>query len=169
MKGITLATSLRERFNKSLVNPGERRVLSVVRLVCLFAVTCATLPLCGCGKSGPVLHEVQGTVKFGSQPLTTGTVSLRAERDNTTRHQPTGLIDEQGRYRIYTTGQPGAPPGWYRVVVFATEPLVDSGKVSPGLPKSIIPVRYNNVSTSPFSFEVKASPAAGEYDLQLDP
>ena len=53
-------------------------------------------------------------------------------------------------------------------MVFATEPLFDNGKVSPSLPKSIIPVRYNNVSTSPFSFEVKAKPAAGEYDLKLE-
>lgn len=144
-------------------------MLSIIRLVCLCTATCASLPLCGCGQSGPLLHEVQGTVKFGSQPLTTGTVSLRADGDNTTRHQPTGLIDKAGHYRIYTTSQPGAPPGRYRVVVFATEPLIDTGKVSPGLPKSIIPVRYNHVSTSPLSFEVKASPAAGEYDLQLDP
>jgi len=143
-------------------------VLSVVRLICLFAITGAILPLCSCGQSGPLLHEVQGTVKFGNQPLTTGTVSLRADGDNTTRHQPTGLIDKEGHYRIYTTGLPGAPPGIYRVVVFATEPIIDTGRVSPGLPKSIIPVRYNNVSTSPLSFEAKASPAAGEYDLQLD-
>lgn len=143
-------------------------MLSVVRLICLSAVTCAIPPLCGCGQSGPLLHEVQGTVKFGSQPLTTGTVSLRAERDNTTRHQPTGLIDKDGHYRIYTTGLPGAPPGSYRVVVFATEPLIDTGRVSPSLPKSIIPVRYNNVSTSPLSLEAKANPAAGEYDLQLE-
>ncbi|WP_254510570.1 hypothetical protein [Anatilimnocola floriformis] len=139
-------------------------MLSLIR----WAWPCAAIfLLSGCGQSGPVLHEVRGQVSYGGAPLTTGTVSLRAVRDNETQHQPTGLINERGEYRIYTANQPGAPPGWYSVVVFATEPLVDTGKVSPGLPRSIIPVRYNNVGTSPFSFEVKPTPAAGEYDLQL--
>lgn len=122
----------------------------------------------GCGPSGPVLHEVRGSVRLGDAPLTTGVVSLRADQGNTTLHQPTGTIDNRGQYRIYTSGQPGAPPGAYRVVVFATEPTVDTGKVSPGMPKSLIPTRYNNVSTSPLEFEVTAAPAAGAYDLQLE-
>lgn len=140
-----------------------------MRWLAIICGCCAGFALAGCGPSGPVLYEVRGAVTFAGKPLTTGTVSLRADRDNDTRHQPTGLIDSRGQYRIYTTEKPGAPPGWYRVVVFATEPLVDSGKVSPGMPKSIIPIRYNNASNSPLSFEVKAKPSAGEYDLQLDP
>lgn len=142
-------------------------MLAVVRSH--FVVGCTLVALAGCGASGPKLYEVRGAVTYDGRPLTTGTVSLRADRNNETRHQPTGLIDARGNYRIYTTEKPGAPSGWYRVVVFATEPLVDSGKVSPGLPKSIIPVRYNNASTSPFEFEVKAQPTAGEYDLKLEP
>jgi hypothetical protein len=140
-----------------------------VRWLPIFCSCCAAMVFGGCSQSGPKLYEVRGAVTYDGKPLTTGTVSLRADRDNETRHQPTGLIDARGNYRIYTTEKPGAPGGWYRVVVFATEPLVDSGKVSPGLPKSIIPVRYNNVSTSPFAFEVKAKPAVGEYDLKLEP
>lgn len=131
------------------------------------------LPACllvsaGCGSSTPALHEVRGSVRFGDAPLTTGVVSLRADKQNTTLHQPTGTIESSGRYRIFTSGKPGAPPGAYRVVVFATEPTVDTGKVSPGLPKSLIPTRYNNPSTSPLEFEVTAAPAAGAYDLQLE-
>ena len=140
-------------------------MLSLIRLAWPIA---AISLLSGCGKSGPVLHEVRGKVSYGGQPLVTGTVSLRAWNGNETRHQPTGLINERGEYRIYTTNLPGAPPGWYRAVVFATEPLVDNGKVSPSLPKSIIPVHYNNVGTSPFTIEVKPNPAAGEYDLRLE-
>lgn len=126
------------------------------------------LLLSGCGKSGPVLHEVSGSVRFGDAPLTTGVVSLRAFKGNSTLHQPTGTIDATGRFRIFTTGQPGAPPGWYRVVVFATEPIVDNGKASPGLPKSLIPVVYNNAGTSPLEFEVTAAPAEAAYDLRLE-
>ena len=143
-------------------------MLSMFSVRCLAFGVCLLLIQIGCGPAGPVLHEVRGSVKFAGAPLTTGVVSLRGDKGNSTLHQPTGTIDASGRYRIYTTGKPGAPPGWYRVVVFATEPTVDTGKVSPGMPKSIIPIRYNNANTSPLEIEVTAAPAAGVYDLQLE-
>ena len=143
-------------------------------MLAMFSVRCLAVPVglllvqAGCGSSSPALQEVRGTVRFGEAPLTTGVVSLRADQGNTTQHVPTGTIDGSGHYRIYTNSQPGAPPGRYRVVVFATEPTVDTGKASPGMPKSLIPARYNHASTSPLVFEVTASPAAGSYDLRLE-
>lgn len=140
----------------------------------MFSVRCLVFGVClllfptGCGPAGPVLHEVRGAVKYAGVPLTTGVVSLRGDKGNSTLHIPTGTIDGSGRYRVFTNGKPGAPPGWYRVVVFATEPTVDTGKVSPGMPKSIIPIRYNNATTSPLEIEVTATPAEGAYDLQLE-
>src|SRR5262245_36253400 len=119
---------------------------------CLAWPSFLLLVCCSCGSSQPPLHEVRGTVRFGAASLATGVVSLRADKGNTTQHIPTGTIDGSGRYRIYTNGRPGAPPGWYRAVVFATEPTVDTGKASPGMPKSLIPIRYNNANTSPLEF-----------------
>ncbi|QDU25903.1 hypothetical protein ETAA8_09750 [Anatilimnocola aggregata] len=121
----------------------------------------------GCSEPGEALLDVRGTVQLEQEPLTTGVVSLRAENGNETRHQPTGLIDSQGNYRLYTAGRPGAPPGFYRVVVFANEPAIDLSKVHPGLPKSLIPKRYNDAISSPLAFEVKPDAAAGSYNLQL--
>ncbi|WP_425617439.1 hypothetical protein NA78x_001116 [Anatilimnocola sp. NA78] len=129
-------------------------------------LACAMVCAIGCGSS-EVLLDVSGTVRLDEAPLTTGVVSLRAGDGNGTLHQPTGLIDAQGNYRIYTASKAGAPPGKYRVVVFATEPTVDMSKVHPGLPKSLIPQRYNNAHSSPLSFEVDRVAAAGAYDLQL--
>jgi hypothetical protein len=113
--------------------------------------------------------EVQGEVKFGDAPLTTGVISLRPAPGNETPHHPTGLIDNLGHFRIYTGGQPGAPPGQYRVVVFATEPLIDSKQAHPGLPRSLIPKRYNDASSTPLVMDVVRDPLPGQYNLKLLP
>lgn len=125
------------------------------------------------GCSGPVketLYPVVGVVKVGERPLATGTVSLRPDRGggNAIWHNPTGEIDREGRYELFTTGRPGAPPGKYKVVVFATEE-VDVPGAHPGMPKSIINTKYNSEQTSPLAYEVVAAPADGTYDLQLSP
>jgi hypothetical protein len=109
-------------------------------------------------------------VTLGGQPLTTGTVSLRADagQGNHTQHQPTGRIDTQGRYQIYTTERSGAPPGWYKVVVFASSQTDEKGQAHPGMPKSIIDLRYNDPAKTPLAMEVKADQPAGTYDLKLE-
>jgi len=123
--------------------------------------------LSGCGSEDTGLLPVSGQVFYDGKPLTTGTVSFHPL--NTTGHVPTGVIDKEGRYIISTNYQPGAPAGRYKVVVNATEPVeVIPGKASPGLPKSIIPGRYNQGGTSPFEIEVKADPAPDAYDLRLE-
>lgn len=149
--------------------PACKQLLRAIResvVVIALAPLFAGAILCGCG-SRETLLEVRGQVKLDEAPLTTGVVSLRAEQGNDTLHQPTGLIDASGTYRIYTAGKVGAPPGKYRVVVFATEPTVDMSKVHPGLPKSLIPKCYNNAVSSPLGFEVDRAAVAGAYDLQL--
>lgn len=125
--------------------------------------------LVGCGPRGEELFEVRGQVELGGAPLTTGVVSLRADRDNKTPHHPTGLIDSQGHYQVFTSGQPGAPPGWYRVVIFATEATANTKQAHPGLPKSLIPRRYNDAGSTPLSIEVKRDATAGAFDLKLTP
>jgi hypothetical protein len=127
------------------------------------------MAIAGCGSRGDGLVEVQGEVSLGGAPLTTGVISLRPAPGNETPHHPTGLIDSQGHFRIYTSGQPGAPPGQYRVVVFATEPLADSKQAHPGMPRSIIPKRYNDASSTPLAMDVVRGPIPGQYDLKLLP
>lgn len=123
--------------------------------------------LAGCGSGGSGMLPVSGQVFYDGQPLTTGTVSLHPI--GTTGHVPTGVIDDHGRYTLSTNYQPGAPPGQYKAVVHATEPIESApGKAHPGLPKSLIPTRYNQGSTSPLDLEVRPDAPAGAYDLRLE-
>lgn len=128
-----------------------------------FALACLT----GCGGNDLGLIPVSGRVFYDNQPLTTGTVSFHLA--DTTGHVPTGVIDKEGRYFLSTNYQPGAPPGRYKVVIHATEPTDNPGKASPGLPKSLIPARYNQGSTTPFAIEVQPDAPADAYDLRLEP
>lgn len=131
----------------------------------------------GCSKpSGPELCPIEGQVWLDGQPLVSGSVSFRAESrgsggggnssDEAGWHQPTGSISPEGKYRVYTQGRWGAPPGRYRVVVFSTESTAGTA-AHPGLPRSVIPARYNDPRQSPLAVEVEPSPEPGRYDLRL--
>ena len=119
-----------------------------------------------CSQSPPSdLIPVTGRVHLDGQTLVSGSISFRPEARETW-HQPTGSITAEGRYTIYTTSRAGAPPGRYRVVVFATEQS-RSSEAHPGMPKSIIPKRYNDPQSTPLQVVVSADQMTGAYDLDL--
>jgi len=123
----------------------------------------------GC-EQGPreVLHPVKGRITLDGKPLPRGAVTLHPESTAATWHQPTGMIEPPGEYVVYTNGRPGAPPGPYHVVVFATDAATTSdGAARPGLPKSLVPLRYNDSQQTPLRLTVVAQPTAGSYDLEL--
>ncbi len=122
----------------------------------------------GCGGSGGLnLVPVVGQVTLDGRPLTGGQVVFHpdAARGNNSLDEPRGPIDAQGRYELSTVGRKGVVPGWYKVAVIATEPFDPQHPYV--LPKSLIPVRYNDPSASGLTREVTASPAPGAYDLKL--
>jgi hypothetical protein len=123
----------------------------------------------GCrGPSGAgKLVRVSGRVTVGSQPLTRGTVSFRpdASRGNNTLHEPYGEIDAQGIYRLFTAGNPGAPLGWYKVLVVSMDDVDPDNPYA--LRKSFINPRYGQLETSGLALEVLEQPADGAYDLPL--
>lgn len=122
----------------------------------------------GCGGEPAVeLPAVEGIVTLDDRPLPRGTVSLRPDGENPTEHHPTGMIGPDGRYTIYTAGEPGAPVGRYRVLVFANEEVLDDRSAHPSLPKSIVPARYRAVGDTPLEIEVLDQPQPGRYDLRL--
>ena len=125
--------------------------------------------LSGCAQPPrELLLPVQGMITLDGQPLPRGAVTLHPLSTKTTWHQPTGMIEPAGRYIVYTNSSAGAPPGAYRVVVFASEATTGSdGTARPGLPKSLIPNRYNQPDQTPLRLEVVAQPAANSYDLEL--
>lgn len=139
------------------------------RLATTTLLTAGIAGLSGCSEAPKSnLVPVEGRVTLDGKPLTSGSVSLRPESKGTW-DQPTGPIaGEDGHYTIYTNGQRGAPPGAYRVVIFATESgKTSSGAAHPGMPKSVIPKRYNDPQSTPLRVQVGASSGPAAFDLEL--
>jgi hypothetical protein len=128
-----------------------------------------SMTFAGCSsKPKELLVPVRGKITLDGQPLPRGSVTLRVEQPGQTWHQPTGTIETPGQYVVYTNGRSGAPPGSYRVVVFATEALKNAdGAAHPGLPQSIIPARYNQPDATPLRLTVSERPSSTGYDLEL--
>lgn len=120
----------------------------------------------GCEKPSNLI-PVTGKVTLEGQPLVHGTVSYRPQGDLTSP-QATGPLDKEGTYRLYTDGQPGAPAGRYRVVVFAYDQPT-SGPGHRGLPRSVISDRYHREETTPLEREVRTDAPPSAYDLELKP
>src|SRR5271166_493857 len=124
--------------------------------VCLAGLT-------GCGSSGESQLPVEGKVWLGEKPLTTGAVILRpdAAKGNTSKHEPRGKIDAEGKYQVMTALREGAPPGWYKVGVIATEAIDPKNPYSPR--RTVIPTKYNDPAEAGLSFEVVPNPPVGQY------
>ena len=125
--------------------------------------------LAGCGPSGAErMLPVEGQVRYGGKPLTRGTVVLSPDpsKGNATKHEPRGRIEADGRYQIFTHPHTGAPPGWYKVSVIATEPSDPKNPYS--LPRSLIPEKFGKPDESRLSWEVRSNPPPGAYDLDLN-
>jgi hypothetical protein len=145
----------------------HRQVVTAALLlvaVCFFALTTA-----GCGDSSGIGKTVPvvGRVTVDGQPVKAGTVSFRPDKSkgNNLAHEPYGEIDAEGSYKLFTGKKEGAPVGWYRVAVFAGEP-VEVGNLS-GQAKWYANPKYATVETAGLAVEVMESPAPGSYDLKL--
>ncbi len=130
----------------------------------LLALAAAALAV-GCKGEDP-LPPVAGTVTVNSRPVPSGTVTFYpdASKGNASPHLPTGIIEPDGRFEIcLPEDKKGAPPGWYRVVVFA------ANDPQPGKPtKFFVSKKYTDRGTTPLSVEVVANPEPGRYDFKLD-
>jgi hypothetical protein len=118
----------------------------------------------GCG--GP-LHPVEGQVLLNGKPLQgkTGAVVLRpdASKGNDSTAAPFGQLKPDGSYSVATDGKPGAPPGWYKVILMVTDPADNPNEE----PRRVLHRRYETEADTPLAIEVVASPGPGSYDLQL--
>jgi hypothetical protein len=127
---------------------------------------------CGCQPADEPLVPVAGRVTIKGKPVAEGSISFRPDTNkaNASLHHPTGRIQPDGTYRLYIREREGAPAGWYKVVVFVNEPIVDErGRTHPGMPKSRIDRRYNRPNDTPLAAEVKLDAPAGSYDFDLKP
>ena len=142
----------------------SRSHLSVV--ICqLLVVVCAAVA--GCGGGSAKLSSVAGKVTVDGAPLGTGSVSFHpnSAKGNTTPHIPVGTIDGQGKYKLMSATEAGAPLGWYTVTVTAQEPIDPKNPYAP--PKHLINPKFSDINASGLEVEVVKTPAAGAYDLKL--
>jgi hypothetical protein len=131
------------------------------------ALAGACLPSCGKYEAA-ALVPVRGRILLDGRPVTRGSVSLRPDDGAKSWDQPTGMIGTNGEYVVYTNGREGAPPGKYRVVVFVTETAENSGAAAhPGLPRSLVPERYNDPLRTPFRMNVTPHLSPDAYNLEV--
>jgi hypothetical protein len=129
------------------------------------AIALALFLVAGCDGSGS-LQKVTGKVTVDGAPLTTGSVRFvpDAAKGNKSKDEPAGQIGSDGTYTLITNGKPGAPAGWYKVTVNATE-VPESSNPFGG--KALVAPRFNVPETSGLSVEVVSSPKSGAYDLTV--
>jgi hypothetical protein len=143
-----------------------RLIVSVrARRACVAgAVFSLALLATGCGTSR---YPVEGRVLLNGKPLQgkEGAVVLKpdASKGNTSTVTSVGVLQRDGSFSVLTNGQPGAPPGWYKVIVMATEAAANPNEDT----RRVANMRYESEEATPLAFEVVANPTEGTYDLQL--
>jgi len=151
-----------------------RRQMMAATLACLAAALAG--PLTGCGKRGPALAAVSGTVTLDGRPLERGTITFEAAG---CRPATAWILD--GRIVEATThrANDGVPVGRQRIAVFSrAEPVAakPDPTMEPTLPgaaafpphmagPSLLPARYNDPSTSGLSATIR--PGQNTLSLEL--
>jgi hypothetical protein len=104
-------------------------------------------------------------VLFNGAPLKgkEGAVVLKpdASKGNKSAVAAVGVLEPDGSFKV----RPGAPRGWYKVIITATEPGANPNNDTP----RVLNVRYEAEATTPLAIEVVAQPGEGGYDLQVSP
>ena len=126
----------------------------------LVALGVVVVTLSGCGGVG-TLYPVSGKVTVDGQPLPDGQLSFvaDAEKGNKTTVIPFAKIKD-GSYSLTTKGKPGAPAGWYKIMVMTQYPGGPAKAV-------VLPRRYTDAGKSRLSVEVVPASQPGAYDLKL--
>ena len=143
----------------------------------LLGVAACCLTLLGCrGSSEPPLVPVAGRVLVGDKPVRAGMVQFRADsqRGNRSLEIPTGTLLPDGSFTLATRGKPGAPPGWYRVLVLADNfttgdppPSPEWPKMPRNHPRPLVHERYLYFEQTDVIVEVVPAPRENAYVLRL--
>lgn len=131
----------------------------------VLVVAVLLIPAAGCKSDDEKLAPVSGTITADGKPVPSGTVTFYPDgaKGNASKHQPIGVLDSEGRYELVVPGgKKGAPPGWYKVVVYAVD------DPQPGKPNKYHanPI-YADLGTTTLTVEVIETPEAGRYDFAL--
>lgn len=132
-----------------------------ITFTCLFA-----LSFVGCKKSGLEMIPIHGDVSYNGatlQNVTQGIVRYTPKESGTAAREATGRIQPDGTFVLTTfKGGDGVVAGEYNITVTAnsgamlTRAETESGTKHPA-PKSMIPEKYRNASTSGLTDSVNSS------------
>jgi len=138
-----------------------------VRALPVWGACLLGLSVAGCSDGIGTCYPVTGRVLLKDAPLPgmAGKVMFVPDqaKGNKVPANPIGTIDAEGRYSVATMGRPGAPAGWYKVVV---NPLPPGAGDRDDVRRPTIHARYTTEKTTPLLIEVVAAPTAGAYDLK---
>lgn len=138
----------------------------------------ATLMLSGCGgvdKDMPTLAKVTGKVTYKGKPVTNGSVIFTpiAGKGGETGQLATGQLESDGSFTLTTfnTGD-GAILGQHNVTVESSgedinklnQPRAD-GSIAYVLPKSAVPKKYLDPTSSPLKYTVEAG--SNNFEIEM--
>ncbi len=133
------------------------------RRIPIFGVFFLASVATGCGDDSGVgtTYPVTGAITMENVALPAHTTMVLfkpdAAKGNKSPFEPVGAVDGEGKYSLKTKGKPGAPPGWYKVIVSAHDGKLELSKeprtVRPA-PKSLVPAKYGSVYTTELTVEV---------------
>lgn len=114
----------------------------------------------GCGPASPQMESravvrVEGQVLIKGQPQKGVHVSFFPD-DSTQEGKPHGITDADGRFRLETYRQEGAPPGEYAVAVYWPAPAKEGDDGSS--PPDRLGRKYADPKTSGLRASVKDNP-----------
>jgi hypothetical protein len=98
----------------------------------------------GCGHDDPAPAVVHGRVFYKGAPLTHGSIVFTPDLDRGGQGPlARGDVRPDGTYTLAVDGQPGAPPGWYRVTIVSVEspPAPQTGTAFADV-HSLLPRKY---------------------------
>ncbi len=139
----------------------------MTRLFCSAVFSTALCVVIGCSRSSGT-YPVTGTVKQpNGQPLTSGRVLFQPTGE--AKQPAKGAIGADGKFRLGTheTGD-GAVAGVHKVAVYPKIPAEAFSK--PALMahyRSLVPMQYQNIQTTPLEFTVKGDGSANHFDIVL--
>jgi hypothetical protein len=142
-----------------------RQPLSLRTVVmCAFAILAA-----GCGRTGPEVVPVEGTITFGGGPWPKpGVVNFVVETPSPglPNRPAMGLFDTNGHLTVTTYKEgDGLIPGTYKIGVECWE--IRPEMMKPGVEKSYVPTRYGSPMTSGFSVAVEPGQKVVKLDLDV--
>ena len=155
-------------------------------LSCIFIAMLGFVATTGCDSGGPAIAKVTGKVTLKGAPIKGATVQFHPEKGP----MAVGMTDDQGNFTLTTNGRPGAPLGMNNVAISKPAPSAtgnsmpanpkpeDMAKMAAQMsqsgslkrtepPKSEVPEKYSNPSSSGLKADVSSNAADNVFEFPL--